>query len=298
MYSWIEKFDTTVPEYVIDAFQSGLSSFNRSVSSTFDIQPRQYTWSKQTKVPDENQPDSGSSYPQSHFRQISSLIMDRKVTLVEGLIVDMDNGGVGFRNHSAPPVKPFGSEWTEDILFVEPESVCVDTNLTLDFTLPKYYMQKSSDLVDLVLTDRGGFANHPKKIDRIGDSDTQADPKLHERALKAALVNNGMTMAFMNVTNLGNMSDPNSHSYEYINSEVGKRFPLTAANSSSFMLSGNSLGLSPYKLLTSREFGNYLPGLTSKPLFANSSSNSSWSPDTLYPNPFHIYTNDFADISK
>lgn len=294
MYASVEREDTHVPQYVIDAFQSGLSMFNDSVSSIFDIQPRHYTWSKVPKTPDSNSPDNGNPYPISHFRQISSLSLERKVTLVEGLVVDAENGGVGFRNHSAPPVKDFGSEWSEDILFIEPETQCADTNLTLDFMLPKYN-STTSEIANLVLTDRGGFVNHAHKGPKPTVTDPQNDPDLYARAHTAAWYNNAMTMVYMNVSNMRNLSDPNSKAYEYINSKVGKRFPLIDPKSSNFALSAPA-GISPYALQSTTEFGKYLPDLGSA-IFSNFSKRSNTT-GKLYPNPFHVSKDDFTSIRK
>ena len=42
----------------------------------------------------------------------------------------MVNGGIGFRNHTAPTGFSNGAEWVEDLTWVEPVTSCVDTNLT------------------------------------------------------------------------------------------------------------------------------------------------------------------------
>jgi len=55
---------------------------------------------------------------------------------VDGLIVDLKDGGLGFRNHTIPLGSGQGARWDEDILFVVPETTCVDTNLTLAFNIP------------------------------------------------------------------------------------------------------------------------------------------------------------------
>jgi hypothetical protein len=85
--------------------------------------------------------------------------MDDNILLVEGLIVDTRDGGIGFRNHSAPPPREYASTWSEDILFIQPQTQCVDTNLTLDFSIPATTSEGTSTIVNLALTDRGGFSN-------------------------------------------------------------------------------------------------------------------------------------------
>lgn len=297
-YFHVEKYDTRVPQYVIDAFQSGLSAFNKSVSSIFDIQSRYYSWSPESRSPDGLRPDNGSSYPTSGFRPIESVILKDKVTLVEGLVVDMVNGGIGFRNHSAPPVDGFGSEWSEDILFVVPESQCVDMNITLDFMLPKYYSDTDS-ITNLVLTDHGGFAHITKEYPKVDVSDAQNNPNLRERAHKAAWINNAYSMAFMNITSIKTENDSNSHAFEYLNSEVGKRFPLMGNGFSPSIL------INPYSIQSSGRYGSYLDGLDqgidafkSPDIFNISKNITHPSKPPLYPNPFHITSSEFSSICK
>lgn len=297
-YYNVDNYDTRVPRYVIDAFQSGLSAFNKSVSSVFDIQSRYYSWSRKSKSPDASRPDNGSSYPTAGFRPIESIILKDKVTLVEGLIVDMVNGGIGFRNHSAPPVKGFGSEWSEDILFVVPESQCVDTNITIDFSLPTYYTDYDS-VTNLVLTDHGGFANIKKEYPKVDVSDAQNNPNLRARAHKAAWTNNAYSMAFMNITSIKMPNDSDSHAFEYLKSEVGKRFSLKANGSLSTFV------VDPYSIQSSGSFGTYLDGLDQgmdaynyTSVFNSSQNVTEPSKPPLYPNPFGIERRDFSGISK
>ncbi|OAP60410.1 hypothetical protein AYL99_05412 [Fonsecaea erecta] len=295
-------YDSHVHQYVIDAFESGLSTQNRSVSSIFDIQTRSYTWSQINNSPGALAPDNGSSYPVAAYRQISTMALDDDYVVIEGLVVDMKNGGIGFRNHSAPPVSPFGSTWSEDLLFVEPESLCVDTNLTLDFTLPEYVSDSlfGNAIADLVLTDRGGFANLIREYPEWDRSDTQKNPELYLRAYKAAWINNVWSMAFMNVTNFANQSDPGSHAFEYLDSHVGKAFPLMQANSSGFQSVTSWLG--PDVLSSSSLYGYYLDGLDQGTgIYDNTSVQYNLSIPSdipsvppLYPNPFGVTQTNFS----
>lgn len=299
-YYNVRKYDTQVPKYVVDAFQSGLSDFNKSVSSIFDIQARYYSWSRESEEPDPKEPNNGTKYPVSAFRPIQSLVLEDQVTLVEGLIVDMVNGGIGFRNHSAPPLDGYGSKWSEDILFIEPESQCVDTNLTIDFMIPQYYSDTST-MSNLVLTDHGGFANLITEYPAVNVYDAQHHPNLRDRAYKAAWMNNAYSMAFMNVTSIKNQSDPDSRAFEYLNSTVGRRFPLMYSNSTST----TPMTFDPYSLETSTLFGYYLSGLdrgvegfNSTSIF-NTSENYTVPPrPALYSNPFKITQSDFNTIGK
>jgi hypothetical protein len=277
----------------------------KSVSSIFDIQSRSYSWSQINDNPDGVAPDNGTAYPVSSFRQISSLLLDDAIVVVDGLIVDMKNGGIGFRNHSAPSIQRYGSTWSEDILFIEPETQCVDTNLTLDFMIPEYTSQGGggSIISNLVLTDRGGFANLSHHYPTWDRNDTQNNPELFLRAYKAAWINNVWSMAFMNVTNFRNLSDPNSYPFQYLKSTVGKTFPLMYNNS----VGSLSTDIQPDALSVSTLYGDYLSGLDQGIPGSNSSLlnfslpgvNFSY-PATppLYSNPFHVTQDNFSSAGK
>jgi hypothetical protein len=275
---------------------------NKSVSSIFDIQWRSYTWSQINDNPGALVTDNGTAYPVGSFQMISSLLFNDAIPLAEGLIVDMKNGGIGFRNHSAPPSQPYGSTWSEDILFIEPETQCVDTNLTLDFSIPKTTSESFSTISNLVLTDRGGFANIDKHYPTWDRSNTQNNPELLRRAYKAAWINNVWSMIFMNVTNPANRSDSNSHAFQYLNSFVGKTFPLQYNDSAI-----TPLNIQPNALQVSTLYGYYLNGADVGVPGSNSSlfnlsmlgQNSSIPPKPpLYPNPFNITIANFSDAGK
>jgi hypothetical protein len=97
----------------------------------------------------------------------------------------MKDGGIGFRNHSAPAWKEHGSTWAEDILFVVPETVCVDTNLTLDYAIPRTRSERDlapSNVARLNITDRGGFVDLDHKYPQYERDNVQEDPRLWFRA--------------------------------------------------------------------------------------------------------------------
>lgn len=45
--------------------------------------------------------------------------------LLKGLIGEIEADGIGFRNHIMPLDAGDGSEWTEGLLYIQPETVCV-----------------------------------------------------------------------------------------------------------------------------------------------------------------------------
>jgi len=244
--------------------------------------------------------DNGSYYDVGAYRPLVSLLLSSRFQAVEGLVVDMKNGGIGFRNHSAPVWQPYGSVWTEDLLFIEPETACVDTNLTLDFSVPEDGF--ADDIEGLVLTDRGGFVNINHTYPRWDRDSGQAHPDLWLRAYKAALLNNVWTMVFMNVTNTRNET-MNTSAFAYLNSHIGKEFSLHWKDGTT---AASTFSPKAGALQTVNNFGNYLDGLD-KPRLNYTSSNSSAMDNSSYPqaepalysNPFKVdATTGLPDIGK
>ncbi|KAL1995995.1 hypothetical protein VTN49DRAFT_530 [Thermomyces lanuginosus] len=227
---------------------------------------------------------------------VQSNILADDYLAIEGLVVDMKNGGIGFRNHSAPPRTPYGSTWSEDLLFIEPDTRCVDTNLTLDFSLPRYTSEglSTSETVHLVLTDRGGFANLDLTYPNYSFTNTQQNPQLWDRAYKGAWANNVWSMFFMNVTNPRNVSDPDSRAFTYLNSHVGKQFPLMSDNSSIEPTLTPDLN----SLVASKSFAGYLNGLDVELKPFNSTITNTTIPGQkpLYENPFNISSTNFSFV--
>ena len=122
-------YDANIPEQKRDLFQSGLSGQKETLSSLFDIQYRSYSTREDPQV------NNGSPFVVGSFRQLGSLVLDDTIEAVEELIANTIDGGVAFRNHTLPMGVPLGAVWSEDLLVMEPETQCVNTNLTIDFTL-------------------------------------------------------------------------------------------------------------------------------------------------------------------
>jgi hypothetical protein len=126
-YNYPYGVNLNVPKILLDTFSSG-STNSSTVSNYFDIQFRRTVTSTSSLY------NNGSAYQTGSFRSIQSLVLNNATEAIEGLVVDTVQGQVGFRNHSATLQFEHGATWSEDILFIQPQSVCVDTNLTLDFT--------------------------------------------------------------------------------------------------------------------------------------------------------------------
>lgn len=265
-YDYPYGYDTGIPENIKTIYSSGTQN-RTTVSNYFDIQWRRYMTTSSGLY------NNGSQYVVSAFRNMESLILNNARHGVEGLIVDSVSGGVGLRNHTFPPGFAYGVTWEEDILFIEPETVCVDTNLTLDFTITS----ANSSLIDKVaLTDRGGFVHLNTTYPEPDVSDPQKNADLYGRAYKAAWLNNAYTAVYYNVTNPSNHS-AGVHAFSYLNSEMNKTFSIGLTSTSS-ILGFDALTLSP-------KFGGYLgstigtttPGLT---------------------NPYGIGSQNFSEICK
>ena len=183
--------DTSVPSNITNVFTSATSDEGNTVASIFDIHYRSYYNYGNKTFPSGNATqqwfDQGRPRTIGVTRFFDSMIMNNRLEAIEGLVVDTVNGGVGFRNHTLPPSSPYGTTWSEDLLWLDPDVVCVNLNVSLDYTLPGAD-QTDKVALDARLTDRGGIANYKngsaKPIDfNIG----QSQPQLFQRAYLGAV---------------------------------------------------------------------------------------------------------------
>lgn len=264
-------YSTSIPQTVRDIYSSGTKGVRTTVSNYFDIEWRQVMTNNDEYL------NNGSAYLVGTYRQIESMILDDAIKPIEGLVVDTKSGGLGFRNHTLPVGLRHGATWTEDLLFIEPETECVDTNLTIDFTVANKNetLNATDGTAAIFLTDRGGFANLNHTYPYYDRDHADTNPDLRVRAYKAAWMNNAWTMLYLNVTNPNNSTYGNK-SFSYVNSQIGKTFEMPTGGSLSPQ---NALGVST-------EWGNYLSG---------SVLASSGEPGA-YPNPFNITRDNFTLI--
>ncbi|KAH8553474.1 hypothetical protein BGW37DRAFT_485867 [Umbelopsis sp. PMI_123] len=119
--------------------------------SSLNMQYRQYTTQIQSGV-NNNQPTSVG-----HLTNLKSFILSNSTTAAEGVVIDMTNTpGIGILQHSFPTDSD-GSSWFRDVLWLEPITECVNTNLTIQYKI-------SSDFVtpvvnSTILVDKGGIFN-------------------------------------------------------------------------------------------------------------------------------------------
>jgi hypothetical protein len=264
------KINVTVPNAVRDIYSSGTSILRTTVSNSFDIQ-----WRQLTKLFNE-EVDNTTSITVGQFQQMESFLLDDSYQVVEGLVVDAKAGGIGFRNHTLPVGYPRGVAWYEDLLFIEPEVECSNTNITVDFSLSTTAGGGASiGVVDLALTDRGGFAKLNTTIpsnDTLNESNV---PDLKVRAHSAAWIWTAYTMFLMNVSNpKADDLDP----FTFIDSHVGKRFKLPVDRASA---------RSPFLDMQVYSNTGSLFGLV-----------STLKNETVYENPWNMTSKDFDLIRE
>ena len=148
-------YDGRIPRERYDYFASGLNHDSDTIAGIWDIEWRSYDYKEdKSEIPMNN----GSRYMTGRYQIFQVTALDEDATIVEGLIVDPSNTGIGFRNHTLPPNFVTNASWSEDLLFTTPETACVPLNLTLDFTIGNK-TNTITPLSNLRITDRGGFAS-------------------------------------------------------------------------------------------------------------------------------------------
>ncbi|KUJ17330.1 uncharacterized protein LY89DRAFT_733185 [Mollisia scopiformis] len=274
-YDFPYGYNTSIPNFITEAYSSGTAD-DSTISNYFDIQWRRYVTTNDERY------NNGSTYLIGAFRQMQSMVLNNDIEAVEGLIVDTINGGIGMRNHSVPPGFEHGAAWSEDLLFIEPETVCVDTNITIDYTVAPG-QNFTTSIIDLVLTDHGGFVNANTTYPEANLTDTQANPDLWMRAYKAGWMTNAWTMFYYNITNPHDETT-GRHAFSYLNSQLGKTFPLPIYEDE----------MTPYDSLAMDTSFYYHLNMLSGTGITNSSSPADSGPPT---NPFDITSSNFTDIS-
>ncbi|KAF2819009.1 hypothetical protein CC86DRAFT_398941 [Ophiobolus disseminans] len=286
-----DGYNTSIPFAYQNIWSSGLGALAPTVSSSFDIQWRspnllQQDESGKIRTSSGVQMNNGSAFLVGGYRNLHTVVLRNNIEVYEGLIVNTINGGVGFRNHSVPPLSTFGSTWSEEILFVEPETHCVDTNLTLDYTLKQNNVTGWVEVGDQVLLkDGGGFAALKTNHNWRAVNNTQEDARLYDRAYSAAWLNNVLSMMYLNITNRG----AREVGIKTQPSQPGTTFKLREIGNSSHLSLTLELRFSgKYDKVTTSVLGDFLP-LTR----AESVVNSTY-PRQLYPNPQRITMEDFG----
>ncbi|KAJ4539556.1 hypothetical protein HRR80_007249 [Exophiala dermatitidis] len=274
-----DDYDMRIPRELAELYQSGLAQQPQSVSSFFDIQSRQYSFqTQQGALGTPGATSGGDKYIVDAFRYLMNMVLNDAIEPIEGLVVDTVTGGVGFRNHTvpAPGGATLGAEWTEDLLWIEPETACVDTNVSVEFSITSNGLY-SNELANISLVDNGGFANLVPKYPRVNVTNSQVDPDLQGRAYKAAWMVNAYTMMVMNLTR------PNPNAFGYLNSKVGNKYPVTSDQTMGVRLNGIYITSSWFSLL---DPDAYLSNYTLADV-----------PAANYSNPWGITAYNYSDIA-
>jgi hypothetical protein len=218
-------YDIRIPKRTYDFLMSGLKRLAPTVSSTFDIQYRNFLKRNDSGYIFVNPEyfNNGSDYDIGTYRQITTLLINNAWEPVEGLIVDTKDGGVGFRYHSIPSdFLPFGAAWQEDLLFIEPVTECVNLNISLDFTMGGGFSNRHT--VNAAIVDHGGFVNIPRIVPAYDGSDEQNSFNLAGRVYRSAWYDLVNLMLLWNVTDRG--ATVEDFPFSYLNSNLGRVYPL------------------------------------------------------------------------
>ncbi|KAI9821500.1 MAG: hypothetical protein M1832_003348 [Thelocarpon impressellum] len=185
----LSKMASPVPRNVSDIFSSATSARGGSLSGIFDLLPRHYVTRTRPEI------DGGRPYLEATFRPLDKIILGDRLELFEGLIVDSRAAGLGFRNHSATGGF-VGASWTEDITWLEPVTECVDSNVSLRFTIA----DKDGSASDVRLRDDGGFSEPRPRPEPVRIDEASTDPDLRGRAYNAAWALNAVSALALNLT--------------------------------------------------------------------------------------------------
>jgi len=169
---------TQIAQYIIDIFTS-------TTQGPFNLQFRRFFLG-----------DGGYNYPMALANPsiLESLVLNNGTFAVEGLIVDMtQNPGIGLWNNTIPAVKT-GGTWSEDVLWLEPVSSCVNTNLTVDYLIEN----PSGGETTYNVTDRGGIFNLTTQYPEYSRDGQDID--IYAHAYKGAVLQNFYFMVAMNLT--------------------------------------------------------------------------------------------------
>lgn len=181
-------------------------SLHNTIAGPFDVQYRDFSY-----IVDRNpnkatgQFDMGEPITVGNYRSYGQNILSSDYQVIEGGVVDRINGGYGFLRHARPKDVKYRADWKADLLWMAPESACVDNNVSIVY---KYaYNTKVFDAVDdsptmseASIRDYGGLKFMPEDYPFIDLNKSQEDPLLYDRAWKAAVLSNFNIYVSLNLT--------------------------------------------------------------------------------------------------
>ncbi|EKM76716.1 hypothetical protein AGABI1DRAFT_108577 [Agaricus bisporus var. burnettii JB137-S8] len=131
------------------------------------------------------------------FGTIRSFLQQDSIFAVEGLIVDMtiDHPGIGFWNTTVPEAA-HGGTWSQDVLWLEPLTECIPTNLTVLYELTDSGPDAVHETYNL--TDHGGFYNLTPDYPPLSRDGQHIN--LSQHAYKGAALSNFIAMLYLNTS--------------------------------------------------------------------------------------------------
>jgi hypothetical protein len=222
--------------------------------SSFNMQFRQYATKVQSGV------NNNQAMPVGQLTNIQSFLLSDSISAAEGVVIDMtDTPGIGIIQHTFPSDGQ-GGQWYRDVLWLEPATECVDTNLTIQFKL-------SDDLTtpvnnSMVLVDKGGlFSLTTAQPDAYTDTIDNID--LRQHAYAGAVWGNLAVLSTLNVTRSA--------------SHYGNTYPLTPNSLNNI----GYLSFMPIDFLSQMAFGNISNSSYAEPTYVKSYCQG-YNPDSAF----------------
>jgi hypothetical protein len=190
-----------IPQNITTTFTS------TNYTNPFDMQYRQFILSN-------NQYNSSGLFSKPRIGISNSVVLTNKLYAVKGLIIDTtDSPGIGIGDIKVPKI-PYGATWSQEMLWVEPVTTCLDLNFTLNYQLDataQILSTFSSAKLNISLTDKGGLRNVNLTYPVIGRNGQEVT--MNDRANKLAIFTLVYLMSQWNITKA--------------NTSPGKVWPIT-----------------------------------------------------------------------
>lgn len=137
---------------------------------------------------------------ESDWSILQSLVLCDDIFAISGLIVNMTlNPGIRLWNNMIPMLQ-CGGAWSNEVLWLEPVTSCVNTNLTFDYALGNNDDPPQVDFYNL--TDQGGFINLTTLYPTFSHDGQHIN--VHANSYKAAVLTNFNSMRSLNITYCNN----------------------------------------------------------------------------------------------
>jgi hypothetical protein len=233
--------DCTPSKELFDKLSSG--SVATTIADPKEVQFRNFFY-------DQDQNFNNETVPVGLTRPMQYLLLNTEYTIVEGIIVDPNKGGIGFRNHTIPVGLGLGATWQEDLLWIQPETVCTANNFSIHFPFGNTQVNEwfagvntrlnLGNTTDRYLQDDGAFASRNWTIpaprwDIYGPDSlwniTGPIPDLAQRAFLGAWWDNYFTASALNISENSTISVGNKYNNDFTNyTAIINPFQITISN--------------------------------------------------------------------